>query len=344
MADRESGGKENLNPQQEKVSGLIARIEKHQQALTLSDRRFVARYQEFLKSTDTWRRGMIPRDWSRLGARLDKWQALLARLVASIDGGSDLEDVFEELPITEYGQELFDMLQGQRTDRRVGWIIGPTGVGKSFLMHHLARQNPLDTAFVHVRPNWMNNMTRISAGLAFAVGAKAAPTASLQMDNVAEALKANAMTLMIDDLHEGGNLMLRIVKHLVDDTRAKFILGTYPTAWNRLVRGSTDAACEMQQLIGRSIKPINRTWMAGLTMQDVMAYLRACKMPADRVLCDRITPILNAHLNFRGLADAIDLIRMKDESGEMEITGTVVTMAVQAVCDNIGKRKSQEAS
>ncbi|MFZ4394174.1 MAG: ATP-binding protein [Kiritimatiellia bacterium] len=322
-----------MTEQQERVNKLIGRLEAHQKALGLNDMRFVARYQDFLRSTDTWRRAMVPRAWDRMGARLGKWEAQLQRLVATIDGGSPVESVFENLPIVQYGQALYDTLQGQQSDRRCGWIIGPTGVGKSVMMRFLVRQNPTDAVFVHVNPNWRDSLPRIAAGLARAVGSKDGRSAATILENATEALKAHPVTLILDDVHEGGILLCRVIKHLVDDTQAKFLLGTYPTGWNGLVRGATDAACEAQQLIGRSIKPINRSWMHGVNPADIQAFLKAeIEWTADRVLCERLAPILRANWNLRALKDALDLARMNADESGADLDAKLITDAVNEIC------------
>jgi hypothetical protein len=121
----------------------------------------------------------------------------------------------------------------------------------------------------------------------------------------------------------------------VDDTRSKFILGTYPTAWRLLVNGSTEAHIEAQQLLGRSIKPVERKWERGLTEQDTAAFLKAVLNGTAgdcRVLAERMTPILHKHGNLRALADAVELARSNaDDSGD-DLTGALVEAALNTIC------------
>ena len=133
---------EKMTEQQERVNKLIERIERHQRTLKISDQRFVARYQEFLRSTDTWRRRLCGRRWDEIGRNLEKHEHALNRLVAILDGGQEIGDYYEQMPIAIHAQNMYDMLQGQTNDRRVVFLIGPTGIGKTWVMKWLARQKP----------------------------------------------------------------------------------------------------------------------------------------------------------------------------------------------------------
>ena len=120
-----------MTEQQQRVKALIARVEQHQKTLGLPDVRFVARYQEYLRSTKSWRERLIPCNWDEIGRALGKWEKALNTLVALIDGGSEIGEYYEALPIAKYGEAAYDMLQGQSTDRRVVFLIGPPAWAKA---------------------------------------------------------------------------------------------------------------------------------------------------------------------------------------------------------------------
>lgn len=330
-----------MTEQQERVNKLIARIEEHQAALKLNDTRFVARYQRFLGSPKSWRDRLCARAWGELGGSLAKWESKLATFTAEIDGTSDISEFFEQLPIAKYGQRLYDTLEGQKNDRRVAWLIGPTGVGKSWTMLTLARENPAEAAYLHVNRGAKDSLMVISKLLARACGSTIESGGAATFGNVVEALKAHPMTLILDDVHEGGVLMLKLLKHLVDDTRVKLLLGTYPTAWNALVNGSTDATAEAQQLLGRSVKPVEKRWVRGLTEDDVAAYLKLALggNGESRTLAKKITPTLAKNGNLRALADAIELARMNADDAGDELSAELVEAAVQTICPPPNKER-----
>lgn len=323
-----------MSEQNKVVNALVERVERHQKALKLNDARFVARYQRHLGSVDTWRRRLCARKFDELGRNLDKWETKLRLFVAELDGQASIEDYIDQLPIAQYGMQLFDVLQDQRTDRRVGWLIGPTGVGKSWTMAHVKSRNESHTVYLHINRGAKESMMQISTKLARATNATMATSAAATFENVVEALIANPLTLIIDDVHEGGVLMLKLLKHLVDDTRVKLILGTYPTAWNALVNGSTDAHSEAQQLIGRSIKPIDKRWFKGVGLADVTAYLDGAlgKTQDHKITAERIGPTLVRNGNFRALVDAVELARINaDEAGE-SLDAELVEEALRVIC------------
>lgn len=324
----------NMTDQQQRVNKLIERIERHQATLKLSDKRFVARYQEYIGSTKTWRERLIPRAWDEMGKSLEKWEQNLNRLTSLLDGGQEIGDYFEEMPIAQYAQTMYDMLQGQNNDRRVVFLIGPTGIGKSWAMKRLASQNPNESAYIYTNECWDESMPQIARGLAQVVGATVNKTSGRDtFAHVTQLLRAMPITLMIDDVQKAGVLGLKLIKSLVDDTRVKFILGVYPQSWNKLIHGSTDAYAEAQQIIGRTIKPVSMHWKDGLRHQDISAYMKASRVTGDCVaIAQRITQIVQKNGNMRILADAVSLAGMNADEQNIAFDAGLVEAAVRDLC------------
>lgn len=325
---------QKMTEQQARVNKLIERVERHQNTLKLSDKRFVARYQEYIGSSKTWRERLIPRAWDELGRNLEKWEQNLNRLAALLDGGQEIGDYYEDLPIAQYAQTMYDMLQGQNNDRRVVFLIGPTGIGKSWVMKWLARQNPTEAAYIYTNECWDESMPQIARGLALHIGASVNRTSGRDtFANVTNLLRAMPVTLLIDDVQKAGVLGLKLIKSLVDDTRAKFILGVYPQSWNKLIHGSTDAYAEAQQILGRTIKPVVTHWKDGLRHQDVSAYMRAAGVKGDAAaIAQRITPGIRNNGNMRLLADAVSLAAMNADEQAISCDADLVEAAVRELC------------
>lgn len=318
---------------------LISRIEKHQKALRLNDTQFVARYQRYVRSTRTWRNRLCARAWEELLPRRGKWEKLLRAFVAEIDGGTPVAEFFERLPIARYGMALYERLQGQSTDRRCGFLLGTYGVGKTVTLRRLADADPTRTVYVRANETWRDSRMQIASALARAVGSPEEPSAAATFRGVVEYLKSSPMTVLVDEAHEGGVLLLKLVKTIIDETACKFILGTYPTAWQRLVNGSTDAVAEAQQLLGRTLKPIQTRWTQGLGMEDVSAYLEsagACNGAAATV-AERILPLVRRGGNYRVLADALESARIQADEADTEMDGAAVEEAVAALVPGGGK-------
>jgi len=338
-----------MKEQQEKISKLIERLEKHQAAIKLNDVQFVARYRRHLGSTKTWRDRLCARAWSELGRALDKWERRLTAFCAELDGGTAISEFYKDLPITQYGFAMYQLLQGQQNDRRCVFIIGPTGVGKSYLLRALSNANLTRSAYLRAHKGWHESMMRIAIGLQRAVGSPEAAGGAATFDKVIDQLKSNPITLLIEDAHEGGVLMLKLIKTIIDETSSRVMVGTYPTAWNRLINSGSDAVSEARQLIGRTIKPINTTWMKGVTEEDVVAFVNASvgsafggsasggKIAECRSLAERLTPNLRKYGNLRLLADGIELAMDNADEQDIVLDADLIEEAVLKLCPKNGE-------
>lgn len=324
-----------MTEQQNRVNGLIARIEAHQAALKMTDDRFARRYPRFIGSPKSWTNRLKARNWAELGRALGKWEKKLTAFVTELDTGATADEFFGSLPIYRYGETVFDLLAGARNDRRCAWLIAPTGCGKSWTMTRLAGQNIEETAYLHAVPGWKDSLAKIATALARAVGAPEMSGGAATFDAVLQQLKGAPLTIFIDDVHEGGVMMLKLIKAIIDETRSRFILGSYPTGYHSLVNASTSAMSEAQQLYGRSIKPINLSWLDGVRAEDVAAYIEGAtgqRGEAVRAMAERIVHALRRGGNLRVLADAVEMAADNaDEAGE-DVSLEMIEQAVVQLC------------
>lgn len=323
-----------MNEQQERINKFIKRLEEHQAALKLPDVQFVARYRRYLRSTKSWRERLCARAWGELGRAIDKWEHRLTAFCAELDGGTEITEFYADLPIAQYGAAMYQLLKGQKNDRRCVFIIGPTGVGKSYMLRALHKADPTHSAYLCAHRGWCESIMRIATGMAHAVGAPEKSGGAATFDSVVEHLKSTPITLLVEDAHEGGVLMLKLLKSIIDSSQSRVMVGTYPTAWNKLINSGTDAVAEARQLIGRSIKPINTTWVEGCTEADVVAYVTAAagKIPEARSLAERLLPSLRKYGNLRLLADGIELAQGNAEEQEIDMDADLIEEAVQKLC------------
>ena len=333
-----------MNEQKERINKLIERLEKHQAAIKLNDVQFVARYRRHLGSTKTWRDRLCARAWAELGGALDKWERKLTLFCAELDGGTAIAEFYKDLPIVQYGFAAYQLLQGQQNDRRCVFIIGPTGVGKSYLLRALSTANYTRSAYLRAHRGWNESMMRIAVGFQRAVGSPEAAGGAATFDKVIDQLKSNPITLLIEDAHEGGVLMLKLIKTIIDETGSRVMVGTYPTAWNRLINSGTDAVSEARQLIGRTIKPIKTTWIKGVTVEDVMAFIAASvgKIAEARSLAERLTPSLQKYGNFRLLADGIELARDNADEQDIALDADLIEEAVLELCPKNNEQEGKK--
>lgn len=324
-----------MNDKNATLKALVDRAAQHQRDLKLSDNAFCAQYLKFVGSPKTWadrlKAGAASGSFAEMN--LDKWIGQLSVLVREIDGQVVGDAVVEDLPITRYALAMFRRLQGTDTDRRVAWLIGDYGVGKSWALRYLHRKNPGTTALLEADENWRENKGRIVRGIAQALHVPMANGTSELFDAVVDHLNANRITLLIDEMHHGGVMMMKLLKSLVNKTSARVICGTYPTALRALETSSSDSVAEARQILGRSVKPIDMRWATGLGVDDVTAFL---KHAADldgrcRGLALRITPLVSHDGNFRQLADALENARIEADSTDAELTDDLFEEHVRAL-------------
>lgn len=330
------------NDQQARLDALIARIETHQDNLRLSDKQFASRYSRHLGSAKSWRHRLVARDWAALGTRLDKWEAQLTKFVTELDGGAGAISIVE-IPILRHTRALYEQLQGQGSDRRFAVILGKTGTGKSQSLRTVHRECTVaqktkpdvrgQAVYLEADETWKENKTRCIEGIALALGIAPLRTASATFHSILEHLKANPLTLLIDEFHEGGVLLMKLCKTIINKTRAKILAASYPTGWNRLTNGSTDAYNEAQQLLGRTLKPIVRVWDRGCTVDDLTIYLdRAAGLNGQaRYVADRIHGAISSAGNLRDLADALELAEANAAELNIEVDADLIEQAVAAI-------------
>jgi hypothetical protein len=178
------------------------------------------------------------------------------------------------LPILAEAITLHERLLGSRGDIRVGWLLGTTGVGKTVSLRHIAKTQSAHAALVSVTPLWRDTRTVIVRGLAGAVGVApgAADSTAMIWDALVARLCARPTTLLVDEMHEGGVLLVKIIKALIEQTPARFLLTTWPSGFARLASGA-EGLGETRQLVGRSLRPICHHWTRGLRLDDTDAFL-----------------------------------------------------------------------
>ena len=315
--------KEN-NKDIEELEQCVERIQRHQVALGLSDREFVDRYRGYLGSEKTWRNRLCEGNYAdmRLQPRLEKLKAM----IASIDGGSRISGIYEDMPVYEGFLKRYRLLQGNQTDRRCMVMLAETGCGKSIASRAIYQDNPREVVYVRCRPTWKNRQLRIVNGIARGLGLPDGGVADEVLDRIIENLKAQPRTLMIDEAHDGGLTLLKLVKCLVDETPSRFVIMAFPTLWNELIRSSSGAWSEARQLYGRTLKPIYDDYQHGTTVADIACMLRHSLglNGHSKDVAAEIVDIVRGNGNLRLLADVVNVCDTLHEEAGTEIDGKKV--------------------
>jgi hypothetical protein len=333
-----------MTEKQQRVNELITRVEQFQAAMRWGDERFANHWRRYLGSPKSWTHRLRARNWPEIGKAIDKWEKKLTAFVTEIEVGATSQEFFDALPIYAYGVTVFNLLGGQRNDRRCAWLIAPTGCGKTWTMTKLAADHKDESVYLHIVPGMKDSLARIACALATAVGTPEKTGGAATFEEVLKHLKGSPLTLLVDDVHEGGVMMLKLLKCIIDESRSRLILGSYPTGYSRLIHASSDAMSEAQQLFGRSIKPIRTEWRDGLQPVDIAAFI-AASTPLKGVVCqklaERIVDPLRRGGNLRALADAVELAADNADEDGAEVSAYLLEGAVRQLFPERGDSKQE---
>lgn len=316
--------------QQHELDQLIARIERHQKELRLSHSRFATRFAKYVGSHKSWEFRLLARKWDEL--KPETWIPKLKKFVNEIDGSVGVQEIFAELPIVKHASYLYDVLQTKTNDRRCAMLIGTQGTGKTLSLRHLQRVNNFGPAFMSANETWKDSRMQIAMAFALAVDAPIKSSASQTFQGAIESLKANPRDIFIDEAHEGGVLLIKLVKSVINETPSRVILGIYPTAWRRLINGATDVYAEAQQLLRRTIRPIKRDWVNGINTHDVEAWCEAVELKGFNPRIKEFLPTIRCHGNYSLLADALERAQVIADERDEAVTGELFSDQLLELC------------
>lgn len=320
-----------MNEKTQEMDRLVDRVVRHQADLGKSDSAFVATYQEYIGSGKNWTHRLKVKQYGELN--LDKWLGKLRLMVRMLEGVTEGVEVVEELPITQYALLMYHQLMGTHTDRRIGWLIGDYGTGKTIALEHLRQKYRGSTCCIEAHEYWRENKALIIREIAKGLGIGDANSPGEVFNRVVEHLRSQVIVILIDEGHHGGVMLLKLLKSLVNMTRARFIVGTYGTALRRLEQSSTSAIEEARQVLGRSIRPISYQWDKGVGYRDVEAFLihvAGLTRPVG-ALARRIAPLIAGDGNLRQLADAITAAEIDAGKRDADMTDDDLIEAIEAL-------------
>jgi len=314
-----------------RLNGLIERFKELQESLRLGNKRFATRFRKHLHSEKQWtylREGR----WEGY-LNLDKVLDNLERMAQSLDGGAPSKNFFDTLPFAKSMDARLDHLLSRESDRRCLIVLATTGCGKTIWARRRANEEPQTLIYCRARPTWRENLWGICQGLAGSVGCSLEKGPRAQADTLVASLQGGVQrTIIIDEAHDGGVALMRIMKMLIDETGTRFIYLAYPTEYDR-VRGATmGGLAEAKQLIGRTVKPVFDDYRDGVAVADVTAYLAAAAgvQRDGKSVAEEMLPLVRANGNLRVLEDAVEEARI--EADDKPITARMVHDALCDLC------------
>ena len=318
------------NAGREELKRLVARVEQFRVATGLTHSQFSTRYAQFVGSQKSWEFRLIAGKWDEL--KLTTWLPKLRKFVAQIDGASQDQEIFAGLPIVRHAEYLYETLQSRTNDRRCAMLIGTQGTGKTLALRHVQRSNKFTPIFISANETWKDSRMRIATALAQHVNATISSSASQTFQNVVEALKASPVTILVDEAHEGGVLLMKLVKTIINETNARVIMSVYPTAWSRLLNGANDAYAEAQQLLRRTWRPVKHDWISGIGPKDLAAWAKAVELPALGARVEELLPRIRKNGNFSLLADALERAQLIADESDADLTAELFCEQINELC------------
>lgn len=300
------------NEREQKImeaAGIVSRLEAVQAERSLSDRQLLDEFPD-LGSTKTWRQRLLAGKWAEVN--LDRMLIRLRRIATVLDGGLPDEEFFNDLPFAQEFLRRLARLELQTTDRRILMVLAPNGTGKSVTARFAVAQKQSRRIYLRLRSTWRNKALHICNGLALALGQPTAGNAAEAESRVIAALKNSPRTVFLDQAHEGGVVLMHLLRSFVDETPSRFVYLAYDTAYRAVKTASNDALIEAQAFLGRCLKPIFNAYAGGTKTGDVkllLERLAGMKTRAAESLAAVLTPTLRETYNLRLLADAIGRAR-----------------------------------
>lgn len=309
---------------------LITLIDAHRVSLGLTHARFATRFARFVGSHKSWEHRLFARKWDEL--KPETWLPKLHKFVGEIEGAVGDQVIHQELPIVKHACYLFDTLKTQTNDRRCAMLLGTQGTGKTLSLRHVQRINKYGPAFMSANETWKDSRMRIAHSWAVAIGATSTPSASQTWQNCIDHMKANPCEILIDEAHEGGVLLMKLIKCAINEASVRVMMGIYPTAWKRLTNGGTDAYEEAQQLLRRTIRPVRKDWLKGINISDVEAWTEASKLKLSKAKITELLPTIRAHGNYSLLQDALDRATLLANEQDDEVSTDLFCSQVIELC------------
>lgn len=330
----------------EEIQALVVRFATFQDALKLTNRAFAARYRKWLGSEKTWK---LLRDNQWQGhVRGERILPKLREFAHFIDASASYapDEFHGKLPFVQSANVEFERLLGAGKDRRCLTILAPEGVGKSWWASNIVSEDPQRRIYLRLSHTWREKSFHIARGISQRLGAAEEKTPAGQMDVLIRRLRERQESVIfLDEGHNGGVAVMRLIKDLIDETPARFVYMAFPTEFDMVRTSSRGAVAEARQFLRRCVRPIFDDYRGGIGARDVFAFLVASGLARNgelKTLAQDLAPILRHNYNLSTLSDAVDDARDRAEDLEEPLSLGMVRDAVLALCSTAQDRRAAE--
>ena len=327
------------------IAELVKRFVGHQKALGLSDARFAARYERYLGSHKTW---IKLKDGTWAGHVNE--QRILVKLqsfAAQLDGARsyDADDFLSNLPYVRHMNAQFERLLASPLDIRGLISLAPQGVGKSWWASKVM-EDERESKFFYLR--LLHSYREKGYQIACAIleklsGQRPKNPADVMPTLIAHAKALGEFVLILDEAHNGGIALFKVLKDLIDETAVRFVYLGFPTEFDVITGTNKSAIGESRQTLRRCLQPICDEFRDGVMVGDVESFLAGQGFKRDgelRKVAREMQPYIAARYNLTTLASAVRDARKESEDAEVPITLGMITSAIQSLCATANARRA----
>jgi hypothetical protein len=233
-------------------------------------------------------------------------------------------------------------------DIRILVSLAPQGVGKSWLASHLVKtEKSAPIFYLRLLHSWRERSYKIQCAIALKVGCPISKNPGDQLDDLIKHCKAlGEFILILDEAHNGGIVLFKLLKDLIDETAVRVIYLGYPTEYDIIIGSNRSAIGESRQTLRRCLQPIHDDYRDGITAIDVEMYLAGHGFKRDAELKSvavEILPLITSKYNLTTLATAVRDAREQAEDEDKKMSLDMVTDAVKALCTTAAQRRAAMA-
>lgn len=328
------------------ITPLVARFVELQKTLGLGNTAFAARYKKFIPSERAWDR---LKDGTWAGHhKEDKLIKALQDMVLYIEAAQSFsKDEFILTPFAVRMNAHFERLLGSTKDRRCLICLAPEGVGKSWWASSVVVKDTTRRFYIRLSHTWREKSFHLAKGIAERLGAPIEKNPSKQMETLIAYIRSHPnLVLIIDEGHNGGVALLRLIKDLIDETDIRIVYLAFPTEFDQVRNSNLGSMAEARQIFRRCIRPIFDDYRDGIAAKDIQSVLVGSGFPLTaevRTVAATLAPKLSRNQNLSTLADAIDEAKCDaaDTSSDADNGPTLqlVIQAVNALCSTWSERR-----
>ena len=270
--------------EQARLLALARKVEEWQKLNNLSDSALVKKVPQ-LGSTKPYKK-ILTEDFSEMDVegQIAEYTAAVAWIESLECDDADDEDWDEDMSGAVALRRAFNRMRSTSGIARCGFVIGPTGSGKSGARTVLMRKFGASLIQVSANIVWRDKPAALLRAIAKATGMTVIPTYGVELyEKVEEKVKDKVLCVMIEEGHHLGPNCLDLIKVLINDTAASFVIFAVDTLYHRMECAAYEQA---RQLTG------NR-FAFRIKFDDTMLKRDCERMVSRRV---KMAEPLDAHL------------------------------------------------